>query len=174
MRSFCLIIIIIFIRLYITHACRPAVSSCVSFKATKRRYLIPCLCGWYVKEPFSLCWRSGFWLFIIIIIIRLYIVINERKRDVQLIQPILPRVHGSSVGRALVSHADNPGSSPGDNVQTLPVFHLVLTYWEIKGVSISHHVYVVRDVNEPLSLEVRTEFLSISSSFHHPSLHSHK
>jgi len=40
------------------------------------------------------------------------------------------------------------------------------TYWDIKGLSISYHVYVVSDVKDPysLSLKWRSRFLSISSS----------
>ena len=34
-----------------------------------------------------------------------------------------------------------------------------VTYWEIKGVSISYHVYVVWVVKEPLSLKCSTGFL---------------
>ena len=45
------------------------------------------------------------------------------------------------------------------------------TYWEIKGVSISYHLYVVWDVkNKTLSLKWRTNFC-LSHQYHHPSLH---
>jgi len=57
----------------------------------------------------------------------------------------------STIGCLLDSCADNMGSSPGNNilfVQTLPAFYSVWIYWEIKGVSISYHVYVVGDVKE--------------------------
>ena len=58
-------------------------------------------------------------------------------------------------------------------VQMLPAFHPVSTYWEIKGMSISYHVYLVWDVKESLSLKWRAGFCLSHHRYHHPFLHSH-
>ena len=52
------------------------------YNATNRKHLILFLYGVGVKEPLSLKWMTGFYQTIIIIIIRLYVTINEFKRDI--------------------------------------------------------------------------------------------
>ena len=83
---------------------------------------------------------------------------------------------GSLVGSMLDSHTDNPCSYPGKIVlfvRILPAFHLVWTYWEAKGVSISYRVYAVWDVKRTLVLEMEGFCLS-HHHYHRPFLHSHK
>ena len=56
---------------------------------------------------------------------------------------------GSSAGRALYSYADDLGSSPGEHtisIKSHPPSTQSWTYWDINGVSISYHVYVVWDL----------------------------
>ena len=70
--------------------------------------------------------------------------------------PVPGRWCDTSVGSALDSHAVSHDLSPGENIlflQLLSTIHTVWTYLKIKGVSISYHIYMVRDVKEPLSLK---------------------
>ena len=81
----------------------PTASSCVSYKATNWRHLISYLYGMGYKRTLVL------------------------GMEVRFLSYHLGRGRGSSVGRTLDSHADNPGSSSGENVLSYKCYALLLS-----------------------------------------------